>query len=80
MSSSCPNCGERVYNGHCTWCHEEHYIMEQSYQNDEPTQFSEEFVEKVKAQDKEAKEIRRKERLSKLKEERKMLGENNEDI
>lgn len=29
MSRSCPDCGERMYDGACTWCHEEIYIAEQ---------------------------------------------------
>ena len=29
MSSHCLNCGERVYRGMCTNCHEENYIERQ---------------------------------------------------
>lgn len=56
---SCPDCGCRVYNGHCVNCHEETYIDYQSQQNDEPTAFSKDFRDKVKEQKKEAREIRK---------------------
>lgn len=26
---SCPDCGEAMYGGACTWCHEEIYVAEQ---------------------------------------------------
>lgn len=29
----CENCGERMYGGYCTWCHEEVFIAEQ-YERD----------------------------------------------
>ncbi len=54
---TCENCGSNVYNGHCTRCHEETYIAEQNYSNDEPIAFSKEFKDKLKQQAKEAKEI-----------------------
>ena len=54
---NCVNCGCKVYNGHCVNCHEETYIAEQSWQNDEPTSFSQEFQNKLKEQAKEAKKI-----------------------
>lgn len=54
---TCEDCGSKVYNGHCTWCHEETYIAEQNYSNDEPITFSKPFLEKVDAQAIEAKEI-----------------------
>ena len=58
----CEDCGSNVYNGHCVWCHEETYIAEQNYSNDEPIAFSEEFQEKLKQQVAEAKEILERER------------------
>ena len=58
---NCENCGCKVYNGHCVNCHEERYIYERSQFDDEPTSFSKEFLDKVREQDKEAKEIRKKE-------------------
>lgn len=54
---TCEDCGGRVYGGHCTNCHEETFIAEQNYQNDEPIAFSPEFREKLEVQKKEAKEI-----------------------
>lgn len=57
MLEYCENCGSRQYDGHCTWCHEETYIAEQSWDNDEPTAFSESFIDKLKTQSKEAKRI-----------------------
>ena len=54
---TCENCGCNVYNGHCVWCHEETYIAEQNYSNDEPIAFSLEFKDKLKQQAIEAKEI-----------------------
>lgn len=62
---TCSNCGCKVYNGHCVNCHEEIYIMEQNSKNDEPIGFSNEFWNKVKKQEKEAKEILRLEKLKK---------------
>lgn len=63
MSSYCENCGSKVYNGHCIYCHEEAYIMEQINEMDEPIQISKEFNDKLIEQEIEAKEIRRKERI-----------------
>jgi len=57
MSNSCEDCGCKVYNGHCVNCHEETYIAEQNYSNDEPIAFSEEFNKKLEQQEKEASEI-----------------------
>ena len=57
---TCQDCGCRIYNGHCVNCHEETYIAEQNYQNDEPIAFSEEFKEKLIKQNIEAEEIRKK--------------------
>ena len=61
----CPNCGCKMYNGHCVNCHEETYIFQQ-YQEIEDDEWdealSDEFVNKIIAQEKEAKEIREKER------------------
>ena len=28
-TTSCPDCGEKVYGEWCTWCHEEVYIAQQ---------------------------------------------------
>jgi hypothetical protein len=56
----CEDCGCKVYNGHCTNCHEETYIAEQNA-NMENTEdmiaFSPAFIEKVEQQKEEAKEI-----------------------
>ena len=54
---TCEDCGCRVYSGHCVNCHEETFIAEQNYSNDEPIAFSEEFLKKVEEQKEEAKEI-----------------------
>lgn len=54
---TCEDCGSKVYGGHCVNCHEETYIAEKNYQNDEPIAFSEEFNEKLDDQAREAKEI-----------------------
>lgn len=62
----CENCGCKVYNGHCVNCHEERYIYEQSQSNDEPTSFSNEFLDKVREQDKKAREIRKKEKAKQI--------------
>lgn len=56
MANYCEDCGCKVYNGHCVNCHEETYIFEQNQQNDEPISFSQEFLDKVKDQEIEAKE------------------------
>ena len=55
---SCPDCGSRMYNGHCTYCHEETYIYESTQYNDEPYAFSPEFMDKVADQEVEAKKIK----------------------
>ena len=52
MSKYCPDCGCKVYNGHCVNCHEETYIYEQNQQNDEMISFSDGFLAKVKQQEK----------------------------
>ena len=66
---NCINCGCKVYNGHCVNCHEETYIFQQ-YQEIEDDEWdealSDEFVDKIIAQEKEAKEIREKERREEL--------------
>jgi hypothetical protein len=54
---TCEYCGCRVYNGHCVNCHEETYIAEQNDSNDKPIAFSEEFKNKLKQQEQEAKRI-----------------------
>lgn len=53
----CSDCGCKVYGGHCVNCHEETYIAEQNYSNDEPISFSQEFNEKLDQQASEAQEI-----------------------
>lgn len=65
MAKTCADCGCAVYGGHCVNCHEEHYIMEQNNTNDPDFMigFSNEFWDKVKAQDKKAKEIRDSEKV-----------------
>ncbi len=54
---TCEDCGCKVYSGHCVNCHEETYIAEQNYSNDEPIAFSDEFNKKVGEQKVKAKEI-----------------------
>ena len=66
---TCEDCGCAVYNGHCVNCHEETYIAEQNYSNDEPIAFSNEFQKKLADQEIKAKEIRETEKENKLKEE-----------
>lgn len=65
----CPNCGCKMYNGHCVNCHEETYIFEQ-YQEIDDDEFdealSDEFVNKIIEQEREAKEIRNKMKGDKL--------------
>ncbi len=53
----CEDCGCKVYNGHCVNCHEETYIAEQNYSNEEPIAFSSEFKETLELQKQEAKDI-----------------------
>lgn len=53
----CEDCGCKVYGGHCVNCHEETFIAEQNYSNDEPIAFSKEFNEKLDTQAIEAREI-----------------------
>lgn len=53
----CEDCGCKVYGGHCVNCHEETFIAEQNYSNDEPIAFSREFNDKLDDQAREAKEI-----------------------
>lgn len=50
MKTYCDNCGCKAFNGLCTNCHEESYIAEQNYSNDDPIEFSEEFKEKLTQQ------------------------------
>jgi len=57
MSNYCEDCGCKVYSGHCVNCHEETYIAEQNYSNDEPIAFSKEFQGKLAQQGVEAKKI-----------------------
>ena len=54
----CENCGCKVYNGHCVNCHEETYIYYQNISNDELVPMSDEFMNKVSEQNKEAKKIK----------------------
>jgi len=58
MSNYCPDCGCKVYNGHCVNCHEETYIAQQNADNDEPCAMSKEFWDKVAKQQIEAHERR----------------------
>ena len=58
--NNCPDCGCRVYGGHCVNCHEETFIAEQNYSNDEPIAFSNEFNAKLAEQEVEAQELLRK--------------------
>ncbi len=53
----CENCGCKEYNGTCTNCHEEIYIMDQYYQMDEELEhpLSDEFIDTVKKQKEEVK-------------------------
>lgn len=46
----CDDCGEKVFNGHCTWCHEEVYIAEQHYELGTYGECSDEFKQKVNEQ------------------------------
>jgi peptide methionine sulfoxide reductase MsrB len=43
----CPDCGSKMYNGACTWCHEELYIAEQYYETNTPipSDFQERILE-----------------------------------
>ena len=60
MSRYCEDCGCKVYSGHCVNCHEETYIAEQNYSNDEPIKFSKEFNDKLKIQEEQAKKLLKK--------------------
>ena len=55
--ATCPDCGCKMYNGHCVNCHEETYIYEQNQQNEQPIAFSDEFIDKVNQQKEEAEQI-----------------------
>lgn len=46
---ACENCGCRVYNGVCTNCHEETYILE-TQSEDMTYPISDEFMQKVAEQ------------------------------
>ena len=48
----CPDCGCKSYNGACTNCHEELYIIDQYYEMEGELEYplSDEFVEKVELQ------------------------------
>jgi hypothetical protein len=35
MARSCENCGEKVYDGYCTWCCEEYFIAQQYERSEE---------------------------------------------
>ncbi len=54
---NCEDCGCKVYNEHCVNCHEETYIAEQNFSNDEPIAFSDKFLKKLKEQKIKAKEV-----------------------
>jgi hypothetical protein len=64
MANSCPDCGCKVYNGHCVNCHEETFIAEQNASLPEPCSMSNEFWDKVRVQEKEARERRKEYRES----------------
>jgi hypothetical protein len=64
MYKTCPDCGCRVYNGHCVNCHEETYIMQQYHEDGINHNLSEDFVNKVKEQEVEAKRIRKEHKQS----------------
>lgn len=50
---TCPDCGSRQYNGRCSWCHEELAIYEDQMMVDGIDQpLSQEFVDKVREQEK----------------------------
>ena len=55
MSDYCSDCGCKAFNGHCVNCHEESFIFDQNDENDEPIEFSANFLNKVRKQDREAK-------------------------
>jgi radical SAM superfamily enzyme len=33
MSKYCENCGSKISDGYCTWCHEEIFVEWQYYEN-----------------------------------------------
>jgi len=49
MSDYCPDCGTKRYGGICSNCQEEHYIMENQYQED-PYPISKDFLDKAQEQ------------------------------
>lgn len=55
---NCPDCGCKVYTGHCVNCHEETYIMHQYHEDGIDHELSTEFTDKVNEQKVEAKRIR----------------------
>ena len=53
----CEDCGSKVYDGRCTNCHEELYILDQYIELDmTPPDESTEFMKKVKEQNKQIKQ------------------------
>lgn len=46
----CEDCGCRVYNGYCTNCDEESYILTQDEKNDVHVDFDRDFYKKVNEQ------------------------------
>jgi hypothetical protein len=48
--SYCEDCGCKVYNGHCTNCHEEVFIAEQHLEQGTFNECSDEFKQKVAEQ------------------------------
>jgi len=67
MSKSCPDCGNRMYGGACTWCHEETYIHRQ-HVADPCCELSDEFLDTVKSQKKEIRKNRKAQRRAKFSE------------
>jgi hypothetical protein len=45
MAYACNDCGEKVYGGYCTWCHEEWFIAQQCQLDGEP--IPDALVEKI---------------------------------
>lgn len=58
---TCPDCGCKVYNMRCTWCHEELYILDQynELDMDVPSSFMREAMECTERQKAYAKEYSR---------------------
>lgn len=57
-TEDCENCGSRCYNGYCTYCDEEYYILEAERNNNDSVEHSEEFYDRAIEQDMSASERR----------------------